>query len=531
MSLALQPGQMQTTETAEQPKAEAPLLVEGETCWKRAEARRAAVLVDGSNYFGALRSSLLKAQHSIQIIGWEVNSRMRLRGETKPRDGAPEKLGAFLRWLVKRRPALSVRILLWDFSLLYAFERELFPRWVLGGSTPRIEIELDDRLPLGACHHEKLVVVDDAVAFCGGLDLALRRWDTPEHRRRDSRRRVPGGGRYDPFHDVQLAVDGEAARALAARARQRWRDAGGRELQAAPPCDGDPWPDWLRPAFRNVTLGVVRTCAATAGRREVREIEKTTVGAIARAERFVYIENQYITAKAAADALLARMQERPALRVLVVTGGQTHGWLEAQTMGAGRRRFIEMFDSPQLRGRIEFMYPVATRRARFRRLRRRAADLAAERSAATAEPQPGDVPIEVHAKVLFVDDRFLRIGSANLNNRSMGLDTETDLAIEAVRTEHRKAVADLRNLLIAEHLDTDCEAVAALTAADDAALDVLLHGVAGRRRSLRRLAADAAEIGSELVLNLGDPERRMTALGLVNALFNVRRAVKDGRPK
>ncbi len=514
---------MQTTERVEPPSAAAPLLVEGETCWKRVRARRAAVLVDGANYFGALRSSLLKAQRSVQIIGWEINSRMRLRGETKPRDGAPEKLGALLRWLVKRNPRLSVRILLWDFSLLYAFERELFPRWVLGSTTPRIEIELDDRLPLGACHHEKLVVVDEAVAFCGGLDLTLRRWDTPEHRRRDSRRRVPGGGHYDPSHDVQFVVDGDAARALGAHARQRWRDAGGRDLPAEEPCEGDPWPRGLRPDFRNVPVGIVRTCAASGGRGEVREIERTTVRAIARAERFIYIENQYVTAKAAADALLARLHERPALRVLIVTGRLTHGWLEAQTMGAGRRRFIQTFTAPELRGRVEFMYPVARRRRRLR-LRRR--------PGAPAERDRGEVPIEVHAKVLIVDDAFLRIGSANLNNRSMGLDTETDLAVEAVRAEHRKAIADLRNRLIAEHLDADCEAVAAAAAAADAPLGAMLKGIAGRKRALRRLAAgDHAEVASELVLNLGDPERKVTARGLVNALFTVRQAVKHVRPK
>ena len=39
--------------------------------------------------------------------------------------------------------------------------------------------------------------------------------------------------------------------------------------------------------------------------------------------------------------------------------------------------------------------------------------------------------IDVHSKMMAVDDEWLRIGSANINNRSMGVDTECDLAIEA----------------------------------------------------------------------------------------------------
>ncbi len=47
----------------------------------------------------------------------------------------------------------------------------------------------------------------------------------------------------------------------------------------------------------------------------------------------------------------------------------------------------------------------------------------------------------VHSKVMIVDDGFLRVGSANLNNRSMGADTECDLAFEASCDEHREFIA------------------------------------------------------------------------------------------
>src|SRR3954467_11358589 len=94
-------------------------------------------------------------------------------------------------------------------SVLYSLERELFPIVALGWLTPRrIRFCLDEDLPAGASHHQKIVVVDDAVAFCGGLDVTTRRWDTAEHRLDDARRVDPAGLPYRPFHDVQAVIDG-----------------------------------------------------------------------------------------------------------------------------------------------------------------------------------------------------------------------------------------------------------------------------------------------------------------------------------
>jgi phosphatidylserine/phosphatidylglycerophosphate/cardiolipin synthase-like enzyme len=511
---------MQSPEEVIPENAEAPLFVEGETCWKLAEADRAAVLIDGASYFGALRASLLKAEHSIYIVGWEINSRVRLRGAEKPRDGAPQKLGPLLRFIAARRPSLAIRILLWDFSLLYAFDRELFPRWVLGRNMPpQVEVALDDRLPLGACHHEKLVVIDDAVAYCGGMDLTLRRWDTSLHLRRDPRRVLPGGERYDPSHDMQLVVDGEAAAALGERVRRRWRKASGGIEPAAPP-GSDPWPSGVAPDFERVRVAIMRTSAARVGQAEIREVERATVAAIASARRLIYIENQYITAKSAADALRARMIENPDLRVLIVTARLTHGWLEAKTMGVGRKRFMEIFSAPELARRIHFFYPVATRGTLRGALARRAGRGGAS-GTARGDGRSGDMSIEVHAKLLVVDDRLLRIGSSNLNNRSMGFDTECDVAIEASSCEQRAAIEGIRNRLLAEHLDADPRKVAAALEANGR-LDDALFSIAGRRRALRTLPFGAdSDTPSELVLNLGDPERVVTPRRLVRALQRV----------
>src|SRR3546814_9275858 len=87
-------------------------------------------------------------------------------------------------------------------------------------------------LPVGAAHHQKLVVVDDAIAFIGGLDLTIRRWDTSDHAADQPLRTDPAGQPYTPFHDLQLMLDGAAATALAEVARGRWQRVTGERLRS-----------------------------------------------------------------------------------------------------------------------------------------------------------------------------------------------------------------------------------------------------------------------------------------------------------
>src|ERR1044071_8553954 len=140
------------------------VLAEGDTCWRVGNAPRAAALIDAADYFGALRSSLLKAERSIFILGWELNSKTCLVGERDRGDRAPRELGKLLKFLLRRKRKLEVRILLWDHPLLYAVQRELFPRFIFGWrKRRRAEIRLDAHLPVGASHHEKIVVIDASV--------------------------------------------------------------------------------------------------------------------------------------------------------------------------------------------------------------------------------------------------------------------------------------------------------------------------------------------------------------------------------
>ncbi|TMJ32652.1 MAG: hypothetical protein E6G96_05850 [Alphaproteobacteria bacterium] len=395
--------------------------------WRLERAERAALLIDAASYYGALREALIKARSSVFVIGWDLDSRTRLVGERgPPLDGYPETFAQFLTALVNERPDLLVHLLVWDYSMLYALEREPFPIFSLGWRTPqRIRYCLDDDLPVGASHHQKLVVIDDAVAFCGGLDITIRRWDTAEHRPDDPRRVDPAGVRYHPFHDVQALVDGKAALALAELVRERWARAG---CVAAPPVQptGDPWPDTVKPDFKLVDVGVARTLPITEETDEIREIEGLFVDAIDHATRTIYIENQFLTATRIAERLAKRMQEQPALEVVMVVPKAHHSWLESQVMRSGRVRFMQILEAAGVLDRVALLSP----------------HVCAGKS---------DTDVMVHSKLMIVDDVLLHVGSANLNNRSIGLDSECDLAIEAASADQRRRLQAIRDRLLGHH--------------------------------------------------------------------------------
>ncbi len=400
------------------------------------KAERATVLVDAADYFGALRRSLLKARRSIIIIGWDIDSRTLLVGDTgQPEDGGAATLGGFLTELVGRRPELRVNLLLWDYSIVYALEREAFPSISLDWTTPdRIQVCLDDELPLGASHHQKLVVIDDSVAYCGGLDLTIRRWDTSDHRIGNPLRVDPTGEPYRPFHDIQMVVDGNAAAALGELARERWRAA---SCERLPPQagDGDPWPDGIEPDFTATEIAIARTMPAFDRHATVREVEELYLRSIDAAERSIYIENQFLTTMSIADRLASRLQERGDLEALIVGPNVHQSWLEENSMNAGRCRFMRRLADAGVMDRVRLVFPALP-------------------------DDPTGEGVMVHSKAMVVDDRLLRIGSSNLNNRSMGTDSECDLALEASDDRERRTIEDLRNRLLAEHLGTDAKSVA-----------------------------------------------------------------------
>jgi phosphatidylserine/phosphatidylglycerophosphate/cardiolipin synthase-like enzyme/uncharacterized membrane protein YdjX (TVP38/TMEM64 family) len=411
------------------------MLEQGRNCWQKAQADRVALLIDGDAYFEAFRAAVRKARQSILIIGWDIDSRIPL-GTDDPADGWPLHLGDFLNAVVAHHPHLQANILIWDFAMIYALEREPLPLFRLQWSTHhRLHFSMDDRHPLGGSHHQKIVVIDDALAFVGGIDLTKCRWDTTAHQAHDPRRVNVNGEPYAPFHDVQMMVDGGSARVLGELARTRWNQATGERLQPPLPREDEIWPEGFQPDLEHVEVDIARTEPAHEDTPEIREVERLYLDAIEAARHSIYIENQYFSCAAIGKALADRLSEPEGPDIVIVLPRNTAGWLEQTTMDVLRARLLRKLRAADLHDRLRLYYPDG----------------------------PGldeRCSLIVHAKVLVVDDQLLRVGSSNLSNRSMGLDTECDLAIEAGnRADLTRAIGDFRNRLLGEHLGTSPDTV------------------------------------------------------------------------
>ena len=411
------------------------LLRLGYNSWALAHAERVAFIVDAKDYFEAFYRAALRAEKSIVILGWDFNSQTRLHHDPVAKDGPPALLGEFLNYLTRRRRGLHVHILNWDYPMVFGTDREFPPIYGLGGWKParRVRMRYDDTHPVGASQHQKIVVIDDALAFSGGIDLTVRRWDCGEHAPKDPRRTAYEKP-YPPFHDTMMAVDGDAARRLGELARERWRLATGQRLK---PVDEplDPWPAELEPSVENVDVGIARTLPPRGELAAVREIERLYLDMIASARRTIYIENQYFTAPRIAAALEKRLAEPDGPEVVLVLRLLSHGWLEEATMHVLRTRLIRRLRQADRFGRFRVYYP----------------DI------------PGLVEgtcVDVHSKLMIVDDAVLRIGSSNLCNRSMALDSECDLVVESRGQERvADAILEFRDKLLAEHLHTNPRAL------------------------------------------------------------------------
>lgn len=400
--------------------------------WQYAHARRVRVVIDGENYFDLVQQAMLKAQQRILLIGWDFDTRIHLsRGRKWWQKGwkreYPSRLGSFIVWLSRNRPNLEIRILKWSYGVFQFFSRGSMMldllRWL---PHRRIDFKFDTAHPIGCSHHQKIVVIDNNFAVCGGIDMTTGRWDTREHVPADHRRVSPNGKPHPPWHDVTMFVEGDVAGALEDLGRARWIAAGGDPLKPSSSTEQSAWPDDLTADFEQIEVGIARTRAEHDGRPKIDEIETLFLQQIARAKDFIYAENQYFTSRTICEAIAKRLEEADPPEIILVMPESAEGWLEEQAMSPARARVVHALEELDRSDRFHIYVPYSQNQA-----------------------------IYVHAKLMIVDDRILRIGSANLNGRSMGLDSECDLFIDCDRPGNAKAgeaIAMLRHSLLAEHL-------------------------------------------------------------------------------
>ena len=398
--------------------------------WRREHAEKVAVIIDAERYFEVAREAFLQATKRIMLVGWDFDARVRLSGDERLA-GEPAAIGEFLYWLVERSPELEFYLLRWDMGALKALFRGSTALTVLKWMRhPRIHTKLDGHHPTGGSHHQKIVSIDDCLAFCGGIDITGARWDTRAHRDEEPRRVGPTGKAYAPWHDATTALTGPVASALADLCRERWRKASGQSLEPVAsqrPC----WPANLEPDFTDLDVAIARTFPVMPEEPGVHEIEHLFIAQIARAHRHIYVESQYFASRKIAEAIARRLDEPDGPEIVLLNPVTADGWLQPLAMDSARGRLIEALRRRDRHKRLAVFHPYTA----------------------------GGEPIYVHAKIMVIDDRELRIGSANFNNRSMRLDSECDVLVTADDDATASTIAAIRNGLLAEHLGVPIEAV------------------------------------------------------------------------
>jgi len=461
----------------------------GENAWRSALADEVAFMIDGAAYFDTLDEAFAAAKRSIWIIGWDFNADINLRPEQPV-----AKLGDTLRSLVEAQPELEIRILVWAMGPIYSGKSlSLFSKagW---HDHPRIHLRFDARHAVRGSHHQKMVIVDDCLAFIGGIDLTAKRWDDSRHLPENPLRVTPAGEAYEPVHDLQAAVAGNAAQMIGDLARRRWVMATGEQIARHAPCNPI-WPTSLTTDFGGCEIALARTEPGIRGRKSRKEAIRLTMDALAAARDSIYIETQYLASFRVGKLLEMRLREPDGPEIVVIVTRMSHGFLEKVMMGGNRDRLVRRLKRADRHDRLRVLYPVV------------------------ADDEGRAHDILVHAKLIVVDDRFIRLGSSNLNNRSEGLDTESDIAIEAETGACRAAILSLRDRLMAEHMDASEQAVRTAVTRH-ASLRGAIEELNVKPRGLRELAVIVQTGKTEPVFGteLVDPKAPISPLSKLRSL-------------
>ena len=277
------------------------------------------------------------------------------------------------------------------------------------------------------------------------MDVSTNRWDTRDHPVISEERDGPDG-EYGPLHDVQMVSSGPVVVDFAKLVRWRWQrvaestpidireDANNSEESPLP----DVWPDGFPPMFENVQCALARTIPFMDEVEPAQEVRHMLLDLISEAESFIYIENQFTTRQEIAEALNKQLKLKPNLSVAIVSSYEPKGKFECEAFWASRIEFKKILEKGIDPKRVKLTY-------------------------SSVEDMKGRKAYKrIHSKVMTIDDKYLVIGSSNLSNRSMTLDTEIDTVLFGNTDANRANIVQVRNDLLAEHTGRELDDMPAL---------------------------------------------------------------------
>ena len=415
----------------------ARLLSPGHNCEQIAPVTATGLLIDSRNYFLAVHAAIARAERFVLILGWQFHTRAELLcGEDCGGAEAPVTLLPLLQHVERTRPELRIYLLAWDPSVVYTLEREWMQQIKFDWATSeRIRFVFDAQHAPRASHHQKLVVVDGAIAFMGGIDLSASRWDDRPHAPDSPERVNEKGERRKPYHDLMTYCVGPAVDELMRLFVLRWQRATGETLELAKdgiapapvPKQGLPLP------FDEVGISLTFGEHAASETPLVEQIKQLYEDAIAASERLIYIEVQYFTSRAIVAALRARLSATDRARIQLVMMMPIKGDTPKETFA---------FGDAQARALAAVAASAREHGHELRML-----------TSVAKDAQGEDVQTFIHSKLMIVDDRLLTVGSANCTNRSMSYDTELNMVWESTDSDPRlsQAIARVRADLLCEH--------------------------------------------------------------------------------
>lgn len=402
--------------------------------WVSSEAYSWEEIWEAGTYYERLAELLEDARHSVVFVGWQVDSRLPLRRPMRPgiQKGGRETLKNKMLRLCREKPEFQAYFLMWDHAYFYSIERETLQGRVWDNIHPRIHFVFDNRHPFGASHHEKLVIIDGKVAFCGGIDICDERWDTPHHLYVDPRRSLHWQEEaHGPYHDAAVQVTGPVCRQMLEHVERRWTT-----LTSIP----FPSSKELAKAEKGRAGGghrvyISRTIASVdAGERGVpliREIEFLFLDLIRRARRRILIENQYYWSERINDRLILKMEEMAGqdFEIILILADMAKVDSPTKHMAVHELKLLKKLKEAAKRHRIRLhaVCPLAL---------------------SPDEPHRQVKPVYIHSKLMIVDDLFFTIGSANIADRALRVDTELNLTLEARTVQERQHIRKISELIL-----------------------------------------------------------------------------------
>lgn len=358
-------------------------------------------------YYLELYENFQKARHSIFILGWDVHSEVDLAPHLKNPD-YPTKLHQLLIRLAKENKDLNIYILPWEYILFYITEREILLAAKLDWLSPsNIHLRWDGYNPIASSQHQKIVVIDDSVAYCGGLDLTMSRWDDQELEVHNKLRLDSHQRSYPPFHDIQIRCEKQNAFSFAKLVRERWKLVTNKEI---PFLESISFNKNIIDNRRGMTLHVknqvmLQTRPVNIDGKLKNEIEDCYRSLFEHAQKSIYIENQYLTSSLVIESIVNCLNKEDGPEIVIVLPKFSGDWLEQETMG--RLQYFSLLKLKEVKNfqKLRIVFP-------------------------DDKELEGKDYIVVHSKIILVDDRHLLVGSANLTNRSMRMDSEVAIYAE-----------------------------------------------------------------------------------------------------